>query len=176
MELVKPLKELWSTSLATGTVLQTLKTGIIIPIHRGGNKGLPKQYWPVVLTSHIIKICERVIREQMANFFETNNLFNEEQHNFRQIPSWLSQLQIHYEEILRNIQEGENADIIYLDFAKTFDKVDHSILMHNLWHHGIYEPLGKCLHSLFYQSEQRGSLCMESYQRWVKSRVECSKV
>ena len=39
----------------------------------------------------------------------------------------LSQLLIHYEEILRSIQEGENADFIYLDFTKAFDdKVDHN--------------------------------------------------
>lgn len=29
-------------------------------------------------------------------------------------------------------KEGGNADVIYLDFAKAFDKIDHGILCHKL--------------------------------------------
>lgn len=103
MELAKPLQELWAKSLANDTVPNTLKTGIITLIHKGGSRGLPKQYRPVVLTSHIITVCVTVIRKQMVNFFRANNIYNEGQQGFRQNCSCLSQLLIHYEKVLRCI-------------------------------------------------------------------------
>ena len=158
VELANPLKILWTESLATGTVPGILKTGIITPIYKGGNRGTPSQYRPVVLTSHLIKICERVIRKQIVEYLEINNLFNEGQHGFRQNRSCLSQLLVHYEGILRCIQEGNNADVIYLDFAKAFDKVDHGILLHKLRSYGIHGQLGKWLHSFLSQRKQRVSV------------------
>ena len=67
---------------------------------------------------------------------------NNGQHGFRKHRSCLSQLLVHHEGILENIREGNNADVIYLDFAKAFDKVDHGILLHKLRNHGIRGPVG----------------------------------
>ena len=146
-ELAKPLKYLWSKSLETGTVPEILKTGIITPIHKGGSRGLASQYRPVVLTSHLIKICERIIKAKMMMFLEVNNHINNGQHGFRRGHSCLSQLLVHYENILEGLKEGANVDVIYLDFAKAFDKVDHGILLHKLRKLGICGKLGEWLHS-----------------------------
>ena len=32
---------------------------------------------------------------------------------------------------------GEDVDIVYLDFCKAFDKVPHEKLLHKLYHYGI---------------------------------------
>jgi len=39
-----------------------------------------------------------------------------------------------YDTILNLVEEGNNFDVIYLDFAKAFDKIDHGILSHKLKH------------------------------------------
>jgi len=79
--------------------------------------------------------------------------FNEGQHGFRQGRSCLSQLLTHYEKVIQAIQDGGNADVIYLDFAKTFDKVDHGILLHKIKALGIGGKLGEWLHSFLSNSE-----------------------
>ena len=38
-------------------------------------------------------------------------------------------------------ESGSVADVVYLDFAKAFDKVDHGILMKKLRLMGVGEPL-----------------------------------
>ena len=41
------------------------------------------------------------------------------------------------------MEEGDNVDIMYLDFSKAFDKVDHGILLRNLRNVGISGKTGK---------------------------------
>ena len=66
-----------------------------------------------------------------------HNLFNENQHGFRSGRSCLSQLLEHFDTILNIIEDNSNADVIYLDFAKAFDKVDHTIVLNKIKSLGI---------------------------------------
>ena len=43
----------------------------------------------------------------------------------------------YYDSILSMLEEGERVDAVYLDFAMTFDKVDHGILLGKAEAHGI---------------------------------------
>ena len=64
------------------------------------------------------------MRYTLVIYLDQNNLFNTTQHGFRKGRSCLSQLLAHYDEILSLIENGLNVDVVYLDFAKAFDKVD----------------------------------------------------
>ena len=157
-ELAEPLKLIAKKSLASGVIPPTLKEGIVTPIHKGGNKGLAKNYRPVVLTSHIIKIIERVVRKQLIEHLEKTEAFNEGQHGFRKGRSCLSQLLAHQEALLEAISEGNNVDVIYLDFAKAFDKVDHGLLLHKVRDLGITGNLGKWIHNFLTGRTQKVSV------------------
>ena len=39
--------------------------------------------------------------------------------------------------------EGKRLDTVYLDFAKSFDKVDHNILLEKVMKHGIGGKIGR---------------------------------
>ena len=54
------------------------------------------------------------------------------QHGLRENRYTLSQLLVHYDQIIEALENGENVDVIYLDFKKAFDKVDHGILLHKM--------------------------------------------
>ena len=129
--------------------------GIITPIHKRGSKGLPKQYRPVVLTFHLIKIFERILHARITQHLQDITVFNEGQHGFRRGRSCLSQLLLHYESILENIQDGNNADVIYLDFAKAFDKADHRILLHKLKANGVSGKVGHMIYNFLKYRTQR---------------------
>ena len=57
---------------------------------------------------------------------------SENQHGFRRGKSYLSQLMEHYQALLNIMENGHTADVIYLDFAMAFDKVDHGLLIKKL--------------------------------------------
>ena len=130
--LSRPLFLLWRKCLDKGMTPNKLKEAHIIPIHKGGHQGLPSNYRPVALTSHLIKIFEKVIRKYIVQFLDEHDKFNNCQHGFRNGRSCVSELLIHYDRIVDILESGSNVDTIYLDFAKAFDKVDHGIVLKKL--------------------------------------------
>ena len=78
-----PLHIFWTKCWEEEVAVQSLKEPIIIPIHKGGSKGASEKYRPISLTSHVVKIFERIIRKRIVNYIESNVLFNSSQHGFR---------------------------------------------------------------------------------------------
>ena len=128
---------LWSNSIDKGIIPDQLKKQFIAPVFKKGAKTDPANYRPVSLTSHVIKVFERVIRKQLVHFLESNDLISAKQHGFRKGRSCLTQLLSHVDNILQNNINDLETDVIYLDYAKAFDKVDHAILLHKLSLYGI---------------------------------------
>ena len=54
---------------------------------------------------------------------------NKNQHGFRSGRSCLTQLLAHHDNIISLLEGGMNVDVVYLDFAKAFDKVDHNLVL-----------------------------------------------
>ena len=78
---------------------------------------------------------------------EHNELFNPGQHGFRLGRSCLSQLIAHYGGITQMLGEGQSVTVVYLDFAKAFDKVDFLMVMKKLQYLGISGNMGRWIHS-----------------------------
>ena len=131
-ELSKPLYLLWRASLDQGLIPADLLLVLISPVHKGGSRGLPKNYRPVALTSHIVKVFERVMRKALISHLENHDLLPHGQHGFRALRSTLTQLLSYWETILGELEKGHGVDCIYTDFSKAFDKVETGVLLHKL--------------------------------------------
>ena len=64
---------------------------------------------------------------------EINKILCPLQHGFRKDRSCETQLV----EFTSNLENGKQTDVLVMDFAKAFDKVHHSLLVHKLYHYGI---------------------------------------
>ena len=114
-------------------------------MHKGGSRGLPANYRPVALTSHIVKMFERVIRKSLVAHLEANNLLPDGQHGFRGKRSCLTQLLSYWDTILDQMEEGKGVDTVYTDFAKAFEKCETGVLLHKLKECGIRGKVGHWL-------------------------------
>ena len=65
------------------------------------------------------------------------SLIRNSQHGFTSGKSCLSNLLDFFEETINMLNKGEAVDLIYLDFAKAFDKVPHCTLFKKLEAHGV---------------------------------------
>ena len=75
------------------------------------------------------------------NHLSRHKVLCENQHGFRKSRSCESQLISLVHDLAKGIDENQQTDLILLDFAKAFDKVNHSSLMKKLHHYGIRDNL-----------------------------------
>ena len=138
----EPLAALFTKSLTEGSVPTLLKRAAVVPIYKGGDRSRPSNYRPVSLTPILMKGMENIV-----TFLTENILFNPSQHAFMKGRSCLSALLFVYDELINNLSNCQPSciDMIYLDFAKAFHKVDHGVLLHKLKSNGITGDLGNWL-------------------------------
>ena len=137
-----PLEIILRKSIDEGKIPDVFKLAYVIPIHKGGSKLKPEQYRPVSLTSHLMKVFERVIKRNILAHLLEHNLINPSQHGFVPGRSTQTQLLQHYCDIFETIEEGSRIDTIFLDFSKAFDKVNHDILLQKVAKHKIKGKIG----------------------------------
>ena len=127
---------LFQSSLNTSIVPQDWKTAHVMSIFKKGERYKASNYRPISLTSITGKLLEHIIVHSIMNFVE-NNIFCREQHGFRRHRSCTSQLLGQVDDITYSRDKGKQVDMLVMDFAKGFDKVSHSLLIHKLHHYGI---------------------------------------
>ena len=115
-----------------------LKGAAIVPAYKSGERNNPNNYRPISLAPILMKIPERIVCKQVVQFLTDNNFLDSTQHGFRERRSCLSALLNVYDDIVHMLSDSSAVvDLIYLDFAKAFEKVDHGILLRKLREIGI---------------------------------------
>ena len=152
--LAEPICLIWSESMSSGVVPSYYKTGYVTPLFKKGSRCEAVNYRPVTLTSHVVKVYERVIRKHMIQYLDSNSLLSDKQHGFRSNRSCLTQMLEHFDDIFVGMTNGSDTDSIYLDFAKAFDKVDLDLLLQKLKRYGFEEKLIRWIKSFLTDREQ----------------------
>jgi len=77
------------------------------------------------------------MRDQIDHHLESNILIKDSQHGFRKCRSCLTNILTFFDKVTGYIDSELHVDVIFLDFAKAFDKVPHQMLLSKLMSHGI---------------------------------------
>ena len=128
---------LFNQSFSSGIFPSILKTSKIIPIYKKGSKLECSNYRRISLLSNIDKILERLMYNRFYNFLEKKEIIFSLQFGFRQKYSTTHAL-IHLTDKIRHeIDKGNYACGIFVDFQKAFHTVDHHILLKKLEYYGV---------------------------------------
>ncbi len=133
--------------MTEGTVPEAWRVANVTPIFKKGAKANAGNCRPVSLTSVCSKLMETLIREQMTEHLERNQLINPSQHGFMPKKSCVTNLLEFLEKVTKNTDKGIHTDIVYLDFAKAFDKVPKERLLEKLEGHGFGKDLVRWIRS-----------------------------
>lgn len=101
-------------------------------MHKGGSGNDISNFRPISLTCTICKILEHIILKQITVFLEEKRILSPYQHGFRRGLSTITQLVELTHEVSQSIDNQKQTDLIFLDFAKAFDKVSHKKLLQKL--------------------------------------------
>ena len=118
-----PLLIIYTRCLDERVVPADWRRAHITPIYKKGSKSTPGNYRPVSLTSVLCKIMESIMRDAIVVHLTRYKLIRESQHGFMRGRSCLTNLLEYLEEMTKLLDSGKSVDIVYLDFAKAFDKV-----------------------------------------------------
>ena len=153
--LAKPLAMIYTKLLGQGTVPPIWKKANVCPIFKKGSKTDTGNYRPVSLTCVVCKVMESVLKDAIVEHLTTNRLIRDSQHGFMAGRSCLTNLLEYLEALTKWVDEGAPVDVVYLDFAKAFDKVPTERLMEKCKGVGLGGELLDWIHEWLLGREQR---------------------
>ena len=125
-----PLATIFSQSLREGVFLAIWKESILTPVPKPG-KDLSQlaSYRPIALLSCLSKLLERLVHEQLVIHCLSNDHLPDHQFGFLRGRSAEWQLLSVLESWYQARDRGHNVHAVFLDAAKAFDRVDHTLLL-----------------------------------------------
>ena len=106
------LGKIFRMSYDEGVVLGLMKIADIIPLHKSGDKTLPKNFRPVSLTPIIAKLFERLIKKHIEAHVERYLILSEVQHGFRKAHSTATNLVQFTNDLANLANESKSISII----------------------------------------------------------------
>ena len=167
-QLVRPLTMIFNKSLKEGVVPNSWKEAEVVPIFKKGKRDDPGNYRPVSLTSG--KIMEKIVRKEIVDHLERNEIISDVQHGFVQGKSCQTQLLTVTEEWTRWMEERKPFDCLYFDYKKAFNSVPHMRLMRKIenWNNWASTKMDQ---EFDYKSKsRRSSFRMEKSDIWDPAR------
>ena len=135
--LAKPLTILINKILNVGKFPQDFKTALVTPAHKKGDKNKLDNYRPLSVLPVISKLAEYIIKDQLYDYLEVNNIIAKEQHAFRNYHSTTTCLLKLTEDVRNGLDNGMATGVLAIDLSKAFDAINHSILIAKLRDIGI---------------------------------------
>lgn len=133
--LAEPLCFLFNLSLSSGTFPIKWKEARVTPIFKSGDKNCIENYRPVSLLNSFAKVYELLLYKFIFSAIKPK--ITSQQHGFLPLKSTVTNLMEFSLDISTELDNGGRVDVIYTDFSKAFDKVNHDILLYKISNFGF---------------------------------------
>ena len=127
--LCHPLSLIYKISYNTGCIPKDWKMANVVPVHKKGSKDDVENYRPISLTSLVMKIFERILKDEIL--LKASPLLDSRQHGFLRSKSCTTNMVIFSDSVVLSINDCKtfSTDVVYFDFTKAFDSVNHDLLL-----------------------------------------------
>ena len=131
------LTNIFNLSISTGTFLSYFKNARVISIFKKENPKLVENYRPISILPVFSKILEKIVHKRLYFYCNRMNILSNCQFGFRKSHSTSHACTLLTSKITSSINSKQKTLGIFFDLSKTFDTIDHSILISKLYHYGV---------------------------------------
>lgn len=128
--LCEPLCSIFNLAVRTSTFPTCWKISRITPVFKKGDKGDIYNYRPISILPNCAKVFEQLLYERL--YHSVKPYLSIYQHGFIRGRSTASNLVELTQYVSESLDKRLQVDIIYTDFSKAFDTIDHCILISKL--------------------------------------------
>ena len=121
--LAEPLTIIFNLSLKTGTFPDIWKRSQICPVYKKGNKHEIENHRPITIICNFAKVFEIALHAVIYPHAEGQ--ITQCQHGFVKNRSTVTNLMCITQYISQNLDTNTQVDVLYTDFSKAFDRLDH---------------------------------------------------
>ena len=134
----KVILALFNAILKSGEIIPDWIIGLMVPIHKKGDKSDPGNYRGITLMSCLGKLFIAILNNRLIAYATENNILSISQLGFV-AGNRCSDAHIIINNIVRKYchKKGEKIYSCFVDFSKAFDTVPRDILMNKLQKYGI---------------------------------------
>lgn len=119
--IISALTKLINHCLKENVSPNTLKSAIVVPIFKKGDREDVSNYRPVSLLPIPWKVVERCIDVKMTEYFEGNGLFSERQFGFRSGRGTILPVLDMLSSVMDAFEDRKYSASVFLDLSKAFD-------------------------------------------------------
>lgn len=143
--LYRPLSYIFNRSLDDGIFPDLWKTSLIRPIFKSGSRNNIDNYRGICILSPIGKLFESLVTDVLTAHFKP--YISSRQHGFMSGRSINTNLVEFVNVACDSLDKKFQLDVVYTDFSKAFDRVNHKCLIYKLSQIGVHSSLLKWLQS-----------------------------
>ncbi len=148
----EPLTHIFNTIIRSAAFPSTWKVSCIVPVPKTDSTNEITNYRPISIIPVPAKIFESVVYKKIYD--QVMNLISNSQHGFMEGRSVITNLVTFVDHTSSSLDHNAQVDVIYTDFQKAFDKVDHNILIRKLGTMGFSTQLSDLLRSYLSDRKQ----------------------
>lgn len=163
--LTTPLCYLFNTSLKVFEFPSLWKFSTISVIFKSGLRRQVDNYRGVAILPALSKVFETVVCRILSD--KLRKTISDFQHGFMRGRSICTNLLSFTSDVINTIESGKQVDVIYTDFSKAFDRVQHSVLIKKLRHLGIHSSMLKWIESYLSNRTQQVKILGCSYRTFM---------
>lgn len=150
--LAVPLRILFNLALKTKTFPSRWKVAKVCPVFKSGDRALVDNYRAISILSNFSKVFEIILYDRI--YLSVRNQISPDQHGFMSNRSTVTNLAVFSQYVSNILDRQGQVDVVYTDFSKAFDRIDHAVLLRKLTQFGFHPSAIEFLRSYLWKRQQ----------------------
>ena len=180
-ELLAPLTLLFNIILSSAIYPQDWCVGLIIPIHKKGDKSNVENYRGITLLSSLSKLFTSILNQRLYEYLLDQKILKTEQFGFRKGYSTIDSIFTLKSLVDKHVKSKPNKKrnllfTCFVDFSKAFDRIPREKLFVKIKQIGITGRFYSILHSMYsndLSAVKQDYACTESFRCYTGVKQGC---